>query len=225
MPTIEGCKGQLQRLRQSEVQRVIAFQVIFPRQIDDAVRGNDLKMNSSVETLKIPEGLMKLHARQYLAPLLPELRLPPRREPRPCVPLHTHPSSSGKIRRCCVDWLNPRPPRRKRSFNWLLYETEVVAPTGIRTPGYRRERVDVPQLLVGHSWAIQGQISAKAHEQSPPLTSPNALIYRLWASVSCCGKRGDTRLLIRRSQVRALVGEPRSHKGLARARPYFLSPP
>src|SRR5229473_8067380 len=30
-----------------------------------------------------------------------------RREPRPCVPLHTHTSSSGKIRRCCVDRLNP----------------------------------------------------------------------------------------------------------------------
>src|SRR5712692_1217015 len=40
-------------------------------------------------------------------PALPKLGLLLRREPRPCVPLHTHTSSSGKIRRCCVDRLNP----------------------------------------------------------------------------------------------------------------------
>src|SRR6266850_1184731 len=40
-------------------------------------------------------------------PAVPKLGLLLRREPRPCVPLHTHPSSSGKIRRCCVDRLNP----------------------------------------------------------------------------------------------------------------------
>src|SRR6266404_1121257 len=40
-------------------------------------------------------------------PAVPKLGLLLRREPRPCVPLHTHTSSSGKIRRCCVDRLNP----------------------------------------------------------------------------------------------------------------------
>src|SRR6267143_98201 len=47
-------------------------------------------------TLTVPPAVPKL------GPLL-------RREPRPCVPLHTHPSSSGKIRRCCVDRLNSPP--------------------------------------------------------------------------------------------------------------------
>src|SRR5882762_2238995 len=42
-------------------------------------------------------------------PAVPKLGLLLRREPRPCVPLHTHHSSSGKIRRCCVDRLNPPP--------------------------------------------------------------------------------------------------------------------
>src|SRR6266568_346479 len=42
-------------------------------------------------------------------PALPELSLLLRREPCPCIPLHTHTSSSGKIRRCCVDRLNPPP--------------------------------------------------------------------------------------------------------------------
>src|SRR5271169_3988640 len=38
-------------------------------------------------------------------PALPELSLLLRREPCPCIPLHNHTSSSGKIRRCCVDRL------------------------------------------------------------------------------------------------------------------------
>src|SRR6267143_1077059 len=42
-------------------------------------------------------------------PAVPKLGLLLRREPRPCVPLHTHTSSSGKIRRCCVDRLNSQP--------------------------------------------------------------------------------------------------------------------
>src|ERR1700687_2045137 len=40
-------------------------------------------------------------------PALPKLSLLLRREPYPCIPLHSHTSSSGKIRRCCVDRLNP----------------------------------------------------------------------------------------------------------------------
>src|SRR5215813_4322719 len=43
-------------------------------------------------------------------PALPQLSLLFRREPCPCMPLHSHTSSSAKIRRCCVDSLNS-PPR------------------------------------------------------------------------------------------------------------------
>src|SRR5262249_13086395 len=39
-------------------------------------------------------------------PALPQLGLLFRREPCPCMPLHSHTSSSAKIRRCCVDSLN-----------------------------------------------------------------------------------------------------------------------
>src|SRR5215472_16082064 len=35
-------------------------------------------------------------------PALPQLSLLFRREPGPCMPLHSHTSSSAKIRRCCV---------------------------------------------------------------------------------------------------------------------------
>src|SRR5262249_15609750 len=39
-------------------------------------------------------------------PALPQLSLLVRREPCLCMPLHSHTSSSAKIRRCCVDSLN-----------------------------------------------------------------------------------------------------------------------
>src|SRR5262249_39843509 len=39
-------------------------------------------------------------------PALPQLSLLFRREPCPCMPLHSHTSSSAKTRRCCVDSLN-----------------------------------------------------------------------------------------------------------------------
>src|SRR5438270_636218 len=42
-------------------------------------------------------------------PAVPNLSPLLRREPRRCVPLHTLTSSSGKIRRRCVDRLNPPP--------------------------------------------------------------------------------------------------------------------
>src|SRR5262249_28855766 len=42
-------------------------------------------------------------------PALPQLSLLFRREPCPCMPLHSHTSSSAKIRRCCVDSLNSLP--------------------------------------------------------------------------------------------------------------------
>src|SRR5262249_37256533 len=48
-------------------------------------------------------------------PALPQLSLLFRREPCPCMPLHSHTSSSAKIRRCCVDSLNS--PRQ--SGHWL----------------------------------------------------------------------------------------------------------
>src|SRR5262249_7790417 len=49
-------------------------------------------------------------------PALPQLSLLFRREPCPCMPLHSHTSSSAKIRRCCVDSLNS-PPKAVPSFS------------------------------------------------------------------------------------------------------------
>src|SRR5688572_18524487 len=48
-------------------------------------------------------------------PTLPELSPLLRREPGPC--LHTHTSSSGKIRRCCIDQLNPP----SQSGHWCAF--------------------------------------------------------------------------------------------------------
>src|SRR5262249_23110492 len=42
-------------------------------------------------------------------PALPQLSLLFRREPCPCMPLHSHTSSSAKIRSGCVDSLNSPP--------------------------------------------------------------------------------------------------------------------
>jgi len=58
-------------------------------------------------------------------PALPELSLLLRCEPCPCIPLHNHTSSSGKIRRCCVDRLSRHPEsghwkRRKRATTQVL---------------------------------------------------------------------------------------------------------
>src|SRR5712692_3254279 len=50
-------------------------------------------------------------------PAVPNLSPLLRRKPRPCVPLHTHTSSSGKIRRCCVDRLNPPPKADVTTIN------------------------------------------------------------------------------------------------------------
>src|SRR5262249_16614849 len=48
-------------------------------------------------------------------PALPQLSLLFRREPCPCMPLHSHTSSSAKIRRCCFDSLNSL----TQSGHWL----------------------------------------------------------------------------------------------------------
>src|SRR5262249_13354931 len=48
-------------------------------------------------------------------PALPQLSLLFRREPCPCMPLHSHTSSSAKIRRCCVDSLNSLPKADRRA--------------------------------------------------------------------------------------------------------------
>src|SRR5262245_6664893 len=57
-------------------------------------------------------------------PPLPELSLPLRRKPCPSIPLHTHTCSSCKIRRCCVDRLNPPP---KSGHSQLFHDTIAVA--------------------------------------------------------------------------------------------------
>ena len=49
-------------------------------------------------------------------PALPQLSLLFRREPCPCMPLHSHTSSSAKIGRCCVDSLNSPPERGHREL-------------------------------------------------------------------------------------------------------------
>src|SRR5262249_13637093 len=56
-------------------------------------------------------------------PALPQLSLLFRREPCPCMPLHSHTSSSAKIRRCCVDSLNSPPTQASA----LIIELDVVA--------------------------------------------------------------------------------------------------
>src|SRR5262249_40738239 len=50
-------------------------------------------------------------------PALPQLSLLFRREPAPSMPLHSHPSSSAKIRRCCVDSLNSPPQSGHRELS------------------------------------------------------------------------------------------------------------
>src|SRR5258708_33428118 len=81
-------------------------------------------------------------------PAVPKLGLLLRREPRPCVPLHTHTSSSGKIRRCCVDRLNPpsKPDVRERQLSAKsrhspanpleLVQTHKAAVRGRRPPSF-----------------------------------------------------------------------------------------
>src|SRR5262249_46782280 len=79
-------------------------------------------------------------------PALPELSLLLRRNPCPCMPLHPHTSSSGKIRRCCVDSLNSPPkadiPRRKKPI--CAYKREACGKNlatvhGSDNPLYRRQ--------------------------------------------------------------------------------------
>src|SRR5216683_4891154 len=65
-------------------------------------------------------------------PAVPNLSPLLRREPPPCVPLHTHTSSSGKIRRCCVDRLNPPPhpfipALRLNQEDWIGQAREAAA--------------------------------------------------------------------------------------------------
>jgi len=59
--------------------------------------------------------------------------------PSPCIPLHTHPSSSGKIKRCCVDRLNPPPiadtherPLPTQSGHWRVLGLTCIM--SARTP-------------------------------------------------------------------------------------------
>src|SRR6266702_8679061 len=83
--------------------------------IGDEIRCRQRWSNSSIESQDpidaalVPPLKRSGDVRHTLTalPALPELSLLLRREPCPCIPLHTHTSSSGKIRRCCVDRLNP----------------------------------------------------------------------------------------------------------------------
>src|SRR5262249_40860299 len=65
-------------------------------------------------------------------PALPQLGLLFRREPGPCMPLHSHTSSSAKIRRCCVDSLNSPP---KADIGWIeIPQCSGVLSHMLRTP-------------------------------------------------------------------------------------------
>src|SRR5262249_36170865 len=61
-----------------------------------------------IDTALVPPLKRSRDVRHTLTalPALPQLSLLFRREPCPCMPLHSHTSSSAKIRRCCVDSLN-----------------------------------------------------------------------------------------------------------------------
>src|SRR5581483_7545806 len=71
---------------------------------------NDASIESQhpVDAALVPPFERSRDARYALTapPALPQLSLLLWREPCPCIPLHVHTSSSGKIRRCCVDRLN-----------------------------------------------------------------------------------------------------------------------
>src|SRR5262249_31125212 len=68
----------------------------------------------------------------------PQLSLLFRREPCPCMPLHSHTSSSAKIRRCCVDSLNS-PPKADIRFTLrhvcLVPKADSCTHSGRKTEG------------------------------------------------------------------------------------------
>jgi len=99
-------------------------------------------------------------------PAVPKLGLLLRREPRPCVPLHTHTSSSGKIRRCCVDRLSSppkadihRPPAREVGvFSQVLrIHSHGFSAAGATVAGYSG-RIS----KCSWRWAMRSAISASA---------------------------------------------------------------
>src|SRR6516164_4811188 len=75
-------------------------------------------------------------------PALPQLSLLFRREPCPCMPLHSHTSSSAKIRRCCVDSLNSPPKAAVSNRN---------KEEAIRSPR-RRAQVTLPEFQAPMTW-------------------------------------------------------------------------
>src|SRR6266581_6255952 len=89
--------------------------------IGDEIRCRQRWSNSSIESQDPIDAALVPPLKRSALPALPELSLLLRREPCPCIPLHTHTSSSGKIRRCCVDRLNP-PPKADilRRYHWLV---------------------------------------------------------------------------------------------------------
>src|SRR5215813_1763833 len=66
-------------------------------------------------------------------PALPQLSLLFRREPCPCMPLHSHTSSSAKIRRCCVDSLNspPKADNGRRVSKSALCQKQTLGNDGL----------------------------------------------------------------------------------------------
>jgi hypothetical protein len=74
-------------------------------------RNSSIESQNPIDAALVPPLKRSGNVRHTLTalPALPELSLLSRCEPCPCIPLHAHTSSSGKIRRCCVDRLSRQP--------------------------------------------------------------------------------------------------------------------
>ena len=85
------------------------FALIAPQRYPSSAawrrRNSSVESQYSIDTALVPPLERSGDVRYTLTalPALPELSLLLRREPGPCI--HAHTSSSGKIRRCCVDRL------------------------------------------------------------------------------------------------------------------------
>src|SRR5262249_39552440 len=95
-------------------------------------------------------------------PALPQLSLLFRREPCPCMPLHSHTSSSAKIRRCCVDSLNS-PPKADIGERWptsLPYRCSVAFSVGSGTRLSSALLTNSTESIAAPSWVRNCSIAS-----------------------------------------------------------------
>ena len=96
------------------------FALIAPQRYPSSAawrrRNSSVESQDPIDTALVPPLERSGNVRYTLTalPALPELSLLLRREPGPCI--HAHTSSSGKIRRCCVDRLRS-PSNADRKFS------------------------------------------------------------------------------------------------------------